>query len=90
MNVIKIDIEKIKQSIDEYIIHNTEWMLQIDTKINYAYPIVFMNEDTLHLLQKESRSLYQTTINLERCPKKLFNCHVAIADWLPFGEVKLM
>lgn len=87
MNVIKIDIDKIKKAIDEYIYQNTHWLLQTDTIINYEYPIVFMNEETVSWIEKELSSFLKE--NLKRSPRKIFGCHIAIADWLPFGEVQL-
>lgn len=85
MNVIKIDMIKIKQAIQEYIYFHTEWM-QVDTIINYERPIVFMNEDTFLQIKKEQSFLQDCCLKPQ---KKIFGCHIAIADWLPFGEVQL-
>jgi len=87
MNVIKIDMDKIKKAIDEYVYQNTDLMFQINTIINYEYPIILMNEDTFLQIEKESSFLLKG--NLKHSPRKIFGCHIAIADWLPFGEVKL-
>ena len=88
MNVIKIDMIKIKQAIREYIYYHTNWIMQTNTTINFEYPIVFMNEDTFSQIQKEQSFLIK-----EKCyskpQKKIFGCHIAIADWLPFGEIQL-
>ena len=86
MNVIKIDMDKIKKAIDEYVYQNTDLMFQINTIINYEYPIILMNEDTFLQIKKESSFLLK---DLKYSPRKIFGCHIAIADWLPFGEVQL-
>ena len=83
MNIIKIDMDKINIAIQEYM------MQQIDT-IN-QYPIILMNKNTLLQIQKDYQSFckeYFKNYNL-KFSKKIFGCHIAIADWLPFGEVQL-
>ena len=87
MNIIKLEINKIQKMVNDYIYHNTDWMFETGTIIHYNYPIILMNEDTLSQIEKQ---LLQCRIMInEKSPKKLFGCHIAIADWLPFGEVQL-
>lgn len=85
MNVIKIDMNKIKQMIDEYIL-NDGLSMSISEKLDIKYPIILMNEQTLYQIKKENTLFLN---NYKNSFKILFGCHIAIADWLPFGEVEL-
>ena len=85
MNVIKINMNKIKRMIDEYILNNGLY-ISVNEKLNIEYPIILMNEQTLYQIKKENALLLN---NYKNSFKMLFGCHIAIADWLPFGEVEL-
>ena len=86
MNVIKIDMNKIRKMIDEYILNNG-LSISVNEKLYIEYPIILMNEQTLYQIKKEN-ALFLLN-NYKNSFKMLFGCHIAIADWLPFGEVEL-
>lgn len=85
MNVIKIDMNKIKRMIAEYTLNNGLY-ISVNEKLHIEYPIILMNEQTLYQIEKENALLLN---NCKNSFKMLFSCHIAIADWLPFGEVEL-
>lgn len=84
MNIIKIDMDKIQIAIQEY-------MTQQNNIIKEYPPIILMNKKTLSQIQEEYQSFFKKyckNYNL-KSSKTIFGCHIAIADWLPFGEVQL-
>ena len=86
MNIINIDYEKLRKNINEYIMSNNTIYACPYEHIVYDKPIVLMNNDTLNLL-KEKNKYYIKEVKEEN--NLIFDCHIAIANWLPFGEVEL-
>ena len=90
MNIIDINFKKLRECINDYILcNNHEIYLSTDIVIEYNKPIVLMNNDTLNLLKTKHK--YYITNNSENSKNvpTIFGCYIAIADWLPFGEVIL-
>ena len=85
MNIIDINYKKLRDSIGDYILANSEDLYACsNVHINITKPIVLMSEETLKFLDKNY---------IINNPKKnfsmIFDCYIAIANWLPFGEVEL-
>ena len=91
MNVININVEKIREHINEYILYNNPNIhLSIDTIVTYDKPIILMNNDTLNLLKRENKYyIINDNINNNNVVPMIFGCYIAIANWLPLGEVEL-
>jgi len=86
MNIIEVNFEKLKKYIDEYILYNNDGIcLSVGTVIAYDKPIILMNNDTLNFLKTKNK--YFTTNNTN--VPMVFGCYIAVAEWLPFGEVEL-
>lgn len=87
MNIIKFDYNKLCKSIDEYIFNNnTNIYLCTDSHINFDKPIILMNSETLKIIEKETQTYIYT--KKEKVPM-INGCYIAIAEWLPLGEVEL-
>ena len=84
MNIIDINFEKLKTSINEYIMSNNTIYTCPYEHIEYDKPIVLMNNDTLNFLKEKNKYYIK-----EKTSDLIFGCYIAIANWLPFGEVKL-
>ena len=90
MNIININLEKIREHINQYILYNNpDIHLSIDTIVTYDRPIILMNNDTLNLLKKENRHYIIDNNNNNNNVPMIFGCYIAIANWLPLGEVEL-
>ena len=83
MNIIKIDMDKIEIAIQEYMMQQNHIMKK--------RPIVLMNKNTLSQIQEECQSFFKKYCKNDclESSKTIFGCHIAIADWLSFGEVQL-
>ena len=78
MNVISVNFNKLREEIDTFILNkNTGITLSPEMYIHYNMPVVLMNEETYHIMQDKI------------VDDKIFGCHIAIARWLSFGEVRL-
>ena len=87
MNIIEINFQKLRKSINEYILYNNhEICLCVDTIIRYNKPIILMNSKTLNFFNQKNK---QYIINKNKTIPTIFGCYIAIAEWLPFGEVEL-
>ena len=89
MNIIDINYKKLRDSIGDYILANSEDLYACsNVHINIIRPIVLMSEETLKFLNENNNNNY-----IINNPKKNFSmlsdCYIAIANWLPFGEVEL-
>ena len=91
MNIININLEKIREHINQYILYNNpDIRLSIDTVVTYDKPIILMNNDTLNLLKRENKYyIINDNINNNNVVPMIFGCYIAIANWLPLGEVEL-
>ena len=82
MNIISVNFSKLRNEIDAFILNRNENVtLSPEMYIHYNMPIVLMNEETYRLMQDK--------IVVSSDDDKIFGCRIAIARWLPFGEVKL-
>ena len=88
MNIININYEKLSRSVNEYIMSNNTLYACPDGYIKYEYnkPIILMNNDTLNFLKEKNKYYIKEKTNKDNL---IFDCHIAIANWLPFGEVEL-
>lgn len=84
MNIIDINYEKLRKNVNEYIMsNNTIYTCQYE-HIEYDKPIILMNNDTLNFLKGKNKDYIK-----EKTNDLIFGCYIAIANWLPFGEVEL-
>ena len=82
MNIISINFSKLRNEIDAFILNrNADVALSQEACLHYNMPIVLMNEETYRLMQDK--------IVVSSDDDKIFGCRIAIARWLPFGEVRL-
>ena len=89
MNIIKFDYNKLYKSIDEYIINNNSDMYLCPyAHINFDKPIILMNSETLKFIEKETQIYTYIYAKKEKIPM-INGCYIAIAEWLPLGEVEL-
>ena len=62
-------------------------------KLFHDKPIILMNLETSQFLTRENVMFYpeknRQTRDIEY-RRFFYGCHVAIADWIPFGEVQLL
>lgn len=82
MNIIDIDYEKLREEIIKYTRLQT---LNPELYIKYnKEPIILMNNETLKFLN-------QKNVHEKKCKSipMVFGYHIAIAEWLSFGEVEL-
>ena len=88
MNIIKFDYNKFCKGINEYILtnNNSDIYLCPYTHIDFDKPIILMNSETLKFIEKETQTYIYT--KKEKIPM-INGCYIAIAEWLPFGEVEL-
>lgn len=88
MNIIKIDLEKLNKMVDEYILsNNSSISMSIYTELDINRPIILMNKETLNQIKAKTIQHFDS---IEKSSYPMFNgCYIAIADWLPFGEVQL-
>ena len=78
MNVISVNFNKLREEIDAFTLNeNAGLHLSPEMCIHYNTPVVLMNEETYHIMQDKI------------VDDKIFGCHIAIARWLSFGEVRL-
>ena len=78
IKIIKFDNKKILESIECYI-----------TLFNKK-PILLMSQETSNFLKNEFVMFYPPLEKqTEYHHKYFYGCHVAIADWVPFGEVQM-
>ena len=81
MNLLTINEDKLIKLITYF---------QVNEKVNREYPILLMNEETANILEEQTiERLLKTDIKTDKKCKMFFGCHIAIADWLPIGEVQL-
>ena len=87
MNIIDINYKKLRDSVNDYILANSEDMFSqnLDVHINIIRPIILMNEETLKFLNEKNYIINNSKKNFSM----IFDCYIAIANWLPFGEVEL-
>lgn len=76
MNILKIDYDKLY----------SEFWYQTYYKGNKI--IFLMSQETLNFIKSQMFDLYFTSSKNKN--QKLFNCEIAIANWLPYGDVKLV
>lgn len=92
MNIITIDVDKLTKMINEYILNSRTSYMSVSEKFEIERPIILMNEETLNKI-KEPLNVLSTipysTVSYSKTNKMFQGCHIAIADWLPFGEVLL-
>ena len=81
MNIIDINYEKLKEEIIRY------GRLQALNKYEEE-PIILMNNETLKFLNQKREQYMQNESKTKSVPM-VFGCYIAIAEWLPFGEVEL-
>lgn len=82
MNIISVNFSKLRNEIDTFILNrNADVTLSPEACIHYNMPVVLMNEETYRLMQDK--------IVVSSDDDKIFGCRIAIARWLPFGEVRL-
>ena len=85
MNIIDINYEKLKEEIIKY---TRLPVLNSESYIEYKEPIILMNNETLKLLNQKNEHYIQNK-NIIKSVPMIFGCYIAIAEWLPFGEVEL-
>ena len=77
IKIIKFDNKKILESIECYI------------ALFNKKPILLMSQETSNFLKNEfamfSPPLEKQIKNIEY----FYGCHIAIADWIPFGEIEI-
>ena len=93
MNIIDINYEKLRRSISDYILMNNNelYCCCSDSYIlphELIRPIVLMNNETLEFLKQKNEPYIQNGNKTKFVPM-IFDCYIAIAEWLSFGEVKL-
>ncbi len=90
MNIIDINLEKLRKHINDYILYNNhDIFLSADTIVKYDKPIILMNNDMLNFLKTKNKYyITNENENIKNIPT-IFGCYIAIANWLPFGEVEL-
>ena len=81
MNIIDINYEKLEKEIIEYTRLQTLYM-------QYKKPIILMNNETLKFLNQKNEHYIQNENKTKSVPT-IFGYYIAIAEWLPFGEVEL-
>lgn len=87
MNIIDINYKKLRERIADYILmNNSELYSCIDLYVPYDKPIILMNNETLKLLNERNKKYIKDTNKLI---PTIEGCYIAIANWLPFGEVQL-
>ena len=87
MNIIKFDYNKLSKSIDEYILNNNSDIYSCPhIHIDFDKPIILMNSETLKFIERETQTYICT--KKEKIPM-INGCYIAIAKWLPLGEVEL-
>lgn len=89
MNIIDIDYEKLRKNICEYIMSNNTIYACPYEHITYDKPIILMNEKTLKLLREKEKNNYYINNFKDETVSMIFDCYIAIANWLSFGEVEL-
>ena len=61
--------------------------MSIYTELDINRPIILMNKETLNQIKAQTIQHFDL---IEKLSYPMFNgCYIAIADWLPFGEVQL-
>lgn len=75
MKIFKLDNEQLLNEIEKNVIITGK-------------PIILMNEQTINFIIQQ----YSTFIKEKdtKYIKTMYGCHIAIADWLDFGEVQLV
>lgn len=76
MNILKIDYDKLY----------SEFWYQTYYKGNKI--IFLMSQETLNFIKNQMFNLYFTSSKNKT--QKLFNCEIAIANSLPYGDIKLV
>ena len=77
MNLLTINEDKLIKLITYF---------QVNEKMNREYPILLMNEETANILEEQA---IERLLKTDKKCKMFCGCHIAIADWLPVGEVQL-
>ena len=86
MNIIDINYEKMRKSIDEYIISNNDLFMCPYVHITYDKPIILMSNDTFDFLKERGYYIREE----KNCSiLTIHDCYIVIANWLSFGEVLL-
>ena len=85
MNIIDINYEKLEEEIIKY---TRLQALNSKSYIEYKEPIILMNNETLKFLNQKNEYYIQNESKTKSVPM-VFGCYIAIAEWLPFGEVEL-
>jgi len=81
MNCISIDLEKLEALIKTYI--NTKEYIIHD-------PIMLMNEDTRILLKNQNQILLPFMPDKQKNIFTFWGYKIAIANWLPLGEIEII
>ena len=88
MNFIdfKFNEKKLQENILSYCENNNQYnpLIFRENCTVEGMPVLLMNSDTLNFLSKKSFSSEK-----ENIITKFFGCNIAIANWLPFGEVDI-
>lgn len=74
MNIFKIDLEKLKIEINEYIYNKSN------------NPVLLMNYETFKILNEYNHYFFKET---KYFTWTLFGCYICIANWLSTGEVEV-
>lgn len=78
MNIINIELEKILEEAFIYKANNKN-----------QDPIILISKETLHFIELQTKkNFYHNDIKEDTFPM-IYGFYVAIANWLPFGEVEL-
>ncbi len=90
MDIIDINYEKLRCNINKYILDNNENIFMCpDEHITYDRPIILMNEKTFKFLYEKNTNYINNCKRKTETFPMIFGCHIAFANWLPFGEVEL-